>query len=194
MSVVTTASGREIDLGKLDIDHNSITARDIATHLSRINRFNGATTLPYSVAQHSVFVARIVEHLKGSPLEAFIALMHDAHEAYMGDITRPVYRALNIGNGCHAVDFLRQRLDRAIGRAFGIELERPCAVVSAADNMALATEWRDLMPGDLPKGYSQYGMAPWAVKPMPADKAEQAFLKAFHRLDIASGRPTQRVW
>jgi hypothetical protein len=192
MSVVSTASGREIDLGRLEIDHTSITVRDIATHLSRINRFNGATTFPYSVAQHSVLVVRIVEHMKGSPIEAFIALLHDAHEAYMGDITRPVYRALNIGNGCHAVDFLRQRLDRAISRAFGIDLEMPCAVVAAADNQALATEWRDLMPGPLPKGYSQYGVAPWAVKPMPADKAEQAFLEAFHRLDIGSGRTVRR--
>ena len=43
---------------------HSIRIRDIAHHLATINRFAGAPALPYSVAQHSVVVAKIIEQLQ----------------------------------------------------------------------------------------------------------------------------------
>lgn len=62
---------------------------DIAVALSRAPRFNGHTTPFYSVAQHSVFVARLMpfEHsLKG--------LLHDASEAYLADVPTPAKRLM----------------------------------------------------------------------------------------------------
>ena len=75
-----TYSEKEIDLENMNID--DIEIRDIAHALANINRFNGMTKVPFSVAQHSVFVA----HLCRGPNE-MQALLHDASEAYLGDVT-----------------------------------------------------------------------------------------------------------
>lgn len=180
MSLLTAHSGAAIDL--LAPDPSVIRLRDISVQLSRIARFNGATTMFYSVAQHSVLVARIAARLRASPRDQFIALMHDAHEAYIGDITRPV--AVALGSSAEAVDAIRLRMDRAIFAAFGISFDQLPNVVRLADDMALATEWRDLMPGRSPL---RIETAPWPVKPKRPDMAEIEFLGAFHALARAAG-------
>lgn len=85
-----TASGRAFRL--VPPDPAQVSARDIADHLARINRFNGALNGGighYSVAQHSMLVARML------PAELKIyGLLHDAHEAYIGDRITPVKLAL----------------------------------------------------------------------------------------------------
>lgn len=58
---------------------------DIAHHLSMLVRFNGAVKSFLSVAQHSVALSYLV-----SKENAFSALMHDAPEAYIGDLIRPI--------------------------------------------------------------------------------------------------------
>jgi len=70
---------------------------DIAGALAKINRFAGNTAFPYSVAQHSVGVLLLVEEDLGWRLAgaagkqiALMALLHDAAEAYIGDIPKPV--------------------------------------------------------------------------------------------------------
>lgn len=82
---VMTASGRMVSL--TDPDPESLHLPDIAMHLACIRRFNG---LGISVDLHSILVS---EHL---PLEfALAGLLHDAHEAYTGDISRPMRRAID---------------------------------------------------------------------------------------------------
>jgi hypothetical protein len=63
--------------------------RTIAHALSLTNRFGGHTTVPYSVARHSIHVSRILERKHGN-IGARVGLMHDAHEAYVGDVTSPI--------------------------------------------------------------------------------------------------------
>jgi len=63
---------------------------DIAHHLAMICRFGGATPVFYSVAQHSVLVARLVLEISGDPLWALYGLHHDNGESAMGDIRRPL--------------------------------------------------------------------------------------------------------
>lgn len=87
MNFVPTASGKAFNIVKPDPD--TITIEDIAHHLSQINRFTGATKRPYSVAEHSLMVSYIV-----SPENAVQALLHDASEAYLNDVTTPVKRLL----------------------------------------------------------------------------------------------------
>jgi hypothetical protein len=63
--------------------------RDIAHHLSNESRFAGATRHFYSVAQHSLYVRQMVP--KDAPVEYKLwALLHDAAEAYLKDLPRPI--------------------------------------------------------------------------------------------------------
>lgn len=78
-----TSTGRLIDL--IDPSPESLHIDDISRALSRICRFGGHSSAFYSVAQHSVLVASIV-----SPSAAPYALMHDASEAFLGDVIKPL--------------------------------------------------------------------------------------------------------
>lgn len=69
---------------------------DVAHALSQINRFNGHTSEPYSVAQHSLAVSYYLEQQGMSYAIQLGGLIHDAHEAYFGDISTPVKMYLDI--------------------------------------------------------------------------------------------------
>jgi hypothetical protein len=82
MSWILTESGKRFDFRASD---NPVDIRDIAGALSKMCRFTGHTNNFYSVATHCVLVSHLVpEHL------AFEGLMHDAHEAYIGDVSSPL--------------------------------------------------------------------------------------------------------
>jgi hypothetical protein len=84
---MTTFSGRSVD--PLNLTPDDIAIEDIAHHLACINRFCGACKKPISVAQHSVYVARMCGAEDGGE-HALQALLHDATEAYLGDVIRPL--------------------------------------------------------------------------------------------------------
>lgn len=67
-------------------DPKRISAVDIAHHLSLVNRFNGATIEPLNVAQHSWWVSYLVRPY--GPAVELQGLLHDASEAYLGDVTK----------------------------------------------------------------------------------------------------------
>lgn len=108
---------------------------DIAHHLSHICRFNGATRVFYSVAEHSVHVSHLVD-----PALAFVGLMHDATEAYCGDLIRPVKHMLP--------EYMRMEhgIWGAVAERFGLPASIPIEV-KAADNIALLTERREFING-----------------------------------------------
>lgn len=97
-----THSGRLLDFS--DIDSDKILLDDIAHHLSSysLNRFGGSLDLDifYPVAQHSINMARWCLDQGLSVEIAKAALMHDAAEAYLGDMVTglknmmPEYRKL----------------------------------------------------------------------------------------------------
>lgn len=81
-----TFTGREVN--PLDLQPSDIDVLDVAHHLALINRFNGAVKRPISVAQHSVYVYRIVCALTHHMPVRRQALFHDGGEAYVGDVTK----------------------------------------------------------------------------------------------------------
>lgn len=83
---IRTFTGRYVN--PLALTSEDVCIEDIAHHLSGINRFTGATPIPYNVAQHSVLVARYFDY--SSPRLQLAALLHDASEAYLNDIASPV--------------------------------------------------------------------------------------------------------
>lgn len=148
MSLITmiTSTGVNVPVGRPQLEH--IDVLDIAHHLALINRFNGATTRPYSVAEHSLLCVEIAERDLGvrSPSALMAVLMHDAHEAYLGDITTPVKMTL-ARNDEGMLLMLESTLHAAVARRF--DLRQAYAthreLVRRADLMALATERRDLL-------------------------------------------------
>ncbi len=131
-----TYSGRLFWL--LDPRADEIEPADIARGLARIARFNGASVgAPYSVAQHSYLASYLVPEWCALP-----ALLHDAHEAYIGDQTAPWKRAV-ISN----LKDVEDPIKAAIAERFGFEwTEETAAQVKEADLALLATEARDLVP------------------------------------------------
>jgi hypothetical protein len=132
------SSGKLIDLAHpqtTDID-----IEDIAWSLSNIMRFNGHLSTQISVARHSLEVSRLV------PTElALAALLHDAHEAYVGDIVRPVKRYLVM----HGVDLdeyegVWQNLVWLRYDCLPTKAERQ--VIIEADDLQLAREITSLAP------------------------------------------------
>jgi len=71
-------------------EENNFNIQDIAHSLSQQCRFNGHTKAFYSVAQHSVLMAKYFQHSHYKPGQILIALLHDAAEAYLGDIVKPI--------------------------------------------------------------------------------------------------------
>lgn len=89
---IRTISGRKFYL-KSD-DTSTIFLDDITHALSNMGRFTGHTKRFYSVAEHSVLVSSIVSTVTKDPRIILQALMHDASEAYLADISSPFKGAL----------------------------------------------------------------------------------------------------
>jgi uncharacterized protein len=138
---IVTRTGRVVDL--VAPDPRSINLIDIALALSRIPRFGGHTSREWTVADHSLLVCDLVG--TDAPVEVRLAaLLHDAHEAYIGDIVSPV--AAMLMGGRSALAERKRRIDDAIGHAFALEPGYfDFAGIAAADQQALAIEVHHLM-------------------------------------------------
>lgn len=125
-TTMQTYTGALVDLMEFSPDH--VRLPDIAHALSMINRFTGHTTVPYSVAQHSVVVSQICDQEI-----ALWGLLHDASEAYLGDVARPLKQILPDYRA------LERHVQLQIARKFGLSWPMPEAVHDA-DARALLYE------------------------------------------------------
>jgi len=174
-STMLTATGRAIDIN--NPDPASICIDDIARALARSTRFGGHLgdhVETYSVAQHSILVSQF-----SPPDLALVGLLHDAAEAYLGDVIGPLRRLLP------AYRELEARFNLAIGEAFGLRdrlLDLP-PEVRLADARAMATEARDLLV-DTPARRAVFSAEPLGVTIVPLGpwNARDAFLARFGRL------------
>ncbi len=147
-----------------------IDIRDIAHSLSLQCRFNGHCLAFYSVAEHSVRVSRVL------PAElALWGLLHDAAEAYLSDLPRPVKKQIPL------FEQAEDRLLELIAGHFKLSWPMPQAVKQADDTL-LMTEMRDLM---------QEVREPWRIdaeplveriEPVSAERVEAMFLERFGSL------------
>lgn len=195
---VQALSGRAVDL--IEPRSDQIDWSDIAEQLAKLARFSGATPAgPYSVAQHCVAGADLLLARTGNARLALAFLLHDAHEAYIGDVTSPVKRALvHLGGalygagGAAAVEAalaeIASRLDRVIYPAAGLDWPlQPEAArsVKAMDLAMLAAERRDLLrPSHRPwDGASAINPPPMRgrLRPLPWPIAAEAWLERLRR-------------
>jgi hypothetical protein len=163
-----TASGQLLDLLALKTD--DIRAQDLGRALAMTCRFGGHVREFYSVAQHSVHVAQLLP-----PSLQLHGLLHDAAEAYIGDLITPVKE--------HMPGFkeLQARIEYVIFEAFGLRpTEQERDAVKRADLIMLAVEHRDLRiqsSRSLPDAPPGTHLVPW-----PWELAEARFLQNLARL------------
>lgn len=124
-------------MNPFDPDPAQLDAGDIARALANQCRFGGHSRVFYSVAQHCVIVSRVVEERGGDVEDVFAALMHDAGEAYLGDMPHPLKHRSALGAAFRDAE---ARLEDAIRDRFKIKPNVP--EVKAVDRALLATERR----------------------------------------------------
>jgi hypothetical protein len=155
---------------------------DIAQGLSNCCRFGGQVHEFYSVAQHSLLVSEEVARQGGSTREVFHALLHDASEAYIHDITWPLKHCDEMA-GYRDIE---KRVEAAIAVRYGLDDNMP-EIVKLADNSLLATEKRDIVDrgeNTSTEGWRQGNIAPLKCRIMPMNilAVRQSFLNQFARL------------
>lgn len=172
---ITTASG--VRFTPFSPQAEQIRAADIAHALSNLCRANGHCRHFYSVAQHCINCAREAAAREYSRRVQIACLLHDASEAYLSDITRPVKRNIPI-----YLDFEKVLQDK-IFETFGIgdltqeELEQ----VKSVDDDLLWYEFDVLMPQRLDSHPPRLESRP-AFHRMEFEAVELEFLNLLSRL------------
>lgn len=136
-----TRHGRDHYLSAPESLANTPDIADIASALAQINRFTGHARRPYSVAEHSLFTARLAKEDSRSALVQLACLMHDAHEAYTGDLSSPAKNAVGLSWG-----LFEHRQADLVRRYYGLRtaFETHKRLIQHYDLVALATEREQL--------------------------------------------------
>lgn len=172
-----TFSGRTLNL--LQFAPSDACLEDIAQGLSNTCRYSGQCNRFYSVAEHSVLVSRMIEHVLPDhhPLLAALivaGLMHDSPEAYLGDMTTPL-KIL-----CPGYKIIEGGLEDAIQKALGVDVGFSHPIVKECD---LRMYWRErsvlmpvedeLEPTDMDEMLKVRGLSPEESKRVFLERAEQ---------------------
>jgi 5'-deoxynucleotidase YfbR-like HD superfamily hydrolase len=172
-----TISGRQF--WPLDPSADEVDTLDIAWGLAHSCRYNGHCFRFYSIAQHSVLVARLVDTQDNEV--RFAALMHDAAEAYVGDMIRPLKLDMPEYKRVEKLveEVIEQHYDILIGVA-----ERK--LIKQADTLALGLERTVLVrkrarwhTDDLVEAYPQAEAFKQTFTAWPDHYALDAFLSTF---------------
>jgi hypothetical protein len=184
-AVIRTYTGKLVDLEKPSEDVVDID--DISRALSMTCRYAGHVSRFYSVAEHSVNVEGVVntvlmmgEEFTGSQRLAF--LLHDASEAYLGDVVSPLKRALKLR--CSYYEELEEEWTRVImGKWWAARDGHTLDMVKLADRCLLGTEQVALCRGSVSDGPVIRGLE---IEGWSPDEAEHRFR---HRFAQLRGRP-----
>lgn len=164
MTWMLTIGGREHHLAGYAMQgQSSPQISEIAHALAQINRFTGHCHRPYSVAEHSLLVADLARMDGATSIVQLAALMHDAHEAFCGDMSSPVKWV--VGN---AWDVFESQQAQALHTAFNLRtvMLSARADIRRWDLIALATERRDLTL------YTPESHLPWPILDTPSHVVE----------------------
>lgn len=145
---ITVFSGKNVN--PLDLRPEDVNPLDIAHALSNVNRFTGHARRPISVGQHSVYVSRLVT---GTGFE-LQGLLHDASEAYLGDVSKWLKQTDEMAKYRE----VEERVQRVIFKRFGCDPEQ-AECVTAADKLMVRYEgkqafgwWWKVGHPDYPEG------------------------------------------
>lgn len=176
---IETCSGKKFYVINPTVE--MVCIEDIAHALSNQCRWTGHVKRFYSVAEHSLWVSRLCK-----PEDAMWGLLHDASEAYLCDLSRPVKHGSDIGPIYRQIE---AKLMAVICEKFGLSVDMPKSV-HEADNAMLFAEKRQLMTAI---AWDQESKDTCHVLEVPEAKAEivgygpygakHFFLQRFQRLE-----------
>jgi hypothetical protein len=159
VGAIETASGKEFNI--LNPDAQMFDFQDIATSLSNICRYNGHLPTFYSVAEHSVRVAWWLR-AQGQSLDIQLTgLLHDAAEAYVGDMVRPLKRTTELGTPHQRIE---ENVLAVMHAVYGGIYPHP-PIVKQADKAVYEWELEYIRTGK--------------ITGMPPTTARQAFMKRY---------------
>lgn len=165
---IQTATGRQF--WPMDPRPNEVEIDDIAHALSMLCRFGGHALRFYSVAEHCVLLSQVAE-----PQFKLWALLHDASEAYLVDVPRPIKPFL------YGYEAAEAKIMRAVEERFGLFFGPPDRVKQL--DRAILTDERNQVMAKPPQPWSTDG-EPLGVtlRFWPPHRARRMFLSAFYEL------------
>jgi len=169
LGVIRTHTGRAVDL--VHPSPSMFFVDDIARGLSMLCRYVGQVSQFYSVAEHSFWVSM---QCGDSPQTQLWGLLHDASEAYLGDMSAPVKGLPELA----PFRLLERRVSAAILTQFGLPLEAP-TIVKKIDQFIRVNEQMELQNV---KPAKDAVLIPVALALWPPSVAEQMFLDRFNDL------------
>lgn len=133
-NVIKTYTGKYVNVTAPTVD--KICIEDIAHALSVIPRYNGHYPRILTVAEHCLNVVKQVEKRSDcTPRMKMHALLHDASEAYLCDLPRPIKKAMKGYWG-----FEQEFMD-VIFKKYGVDESEYLEIIDAADTAVFDTEW-----------------------------------------------------
>jgi hypothetical protein len=162
VGAIITASGNSFDLSEPKAEQVSL--EDVAQALSLTCRYNGHIPFFYSVAEHSFRVAHWLENSGEYPEVVLTGLLHDAAEAYVGDMVRPLKRTEPLGTLFQEAE---HRAAVAVHEKLGGMYPYP-REVHAADKHVYEWEVENIRTGRVPG---------W-----PPEHARNLFIERYHQL------------
>ena len=165
-NTITLCDGNIIDLINPTVEMISI--ETIAHGLSRVSRFGAQSPIDYSVAEHSLGMVQMAIYDGVTDIDVLFAiLLHDASEAYLGDVVSPLKR--------HLKEYLEieARMNSVISQRFHVDFDKHHDTIKKYDRKILKIEKKVLWGGES------------SCKLYQSDKGKEDFLKAF---DICCGK------
>jgi len=167
---IQTYTGRKFY--PLDPYTEDVCLEDIAHSLAHQCRYTGHCNYFYSVAQHSVLVAQTIEKWGYDKKTALCGLMHDASEAYIVDVPRPIKPFLT-----NYIQ-LEEKTMNVIKLRFDLPMKFD-ECVKRADSTLLNTERRDLMNDPQDWTFSGVGLLDNTIMSWSANESKASFLTWF---------------
>jgi hypothetical protein len=166
---IETYTGRRFNVFEPDI--RNINIMDIAHSLSMCTRFNGHLNQYYSVAEHSIYVSELV------PKEfALAGLLHDASEAYLSDVPRPIKAMIP------EIKLIENNVITLIFKKYGVTeysdiityIDRSLCLTEAVQSNMNTYDWIE--------GSDDYDLQNITLSYLPWSIAKQDFLNLFDKL------------
>lgn len=148
-----------------------ICIEDISQALSMNCRYSGHVKKFYSVAEHSVIVAFLVFEQTNSKKEALSALLHDASEAYLTDVPRPIKPHLTNYTDIEAL------AEKVIQQKFNIQ---PMSALTKYIDTHICGAEAKLLFQSVPDWADAYDHMDITISNHSPEKAKELFLRAYN--------------